>query len=265
LTLYLGIQYIKQRTSLVWVSLVLAITNTLHPSTIVLWPAVVFLACRRPEPSRNAGWTRWVSVILPPILVFSALSAFMLSGGHGPGAMLRDDRPGGADGIPFVPLVRVTTEWQHYTMFSPAHFLDWLNEHVLISPFGLFLILVAIFVVLSRRKPNTPEDANQAESPDLTSSSRANTGIILFLGIASLVYVLLTFVWNPDYGGQQDWDLFAPSAFVYTLLAAQLLVQVVYGSPKATNKSQALAWIGQLLIATSALHTIAWVYSNTIP
>jgi len=81
---------------------------------------------------------------LPPILVFVGLAVLMTAGRHGLGAMLVDDRPGGANGIPFVPLFRTTTRWQRYTMFSLAHVVDWANEHFLISPFGLPLLLVAL-------------------------------------------------------------------------------------------------------------------------
>jgi hypothetical protein len=77
--------------------------------------------------------------------------------------------------------------------------------------------------------------------------------------------LLLTFVWNPDYGGRKDWDLFAPSAFVYTLLAAYLFVRQLRDWQASPGGKRILARIARLLIAVSALHTIAWVYYNTIP
>jgi hypothetical protein len=85
------------------------------------------------------------------------------------------------------------------------------------------------------------------------------------LTIASLTYLLLTFVWNPDYGGRRDWDLFAPSAFVYTLLAAYLLTRQLTHRPPSPESNCTLARVARLLIAASALHTIAWIYYNTIP
>jgi hypothetical protein len=70
-----------------------------------------------------------------------------------------------------------------------------------------------------------------------------------------MMYILLTFVWNADYGCRKDWDLFAPSAFVYTLLAGYLLVRVL---PNREKLRQA----GLFVVAVSLLHTVAWVWVN---
>jgi hypothetical protein len=199
---------------------------------------------------------------MPPILVFAALATLMTAGGHGPATMLVDDRPGGADGIPFVPLFQVTTEWQHYTMFSLAHVLDWANEHFLISPFGLPLLLLALVIHIGRQKPATSQGDDRLRPP--LSETRSDSGIT-FLTIAGLTYLLLTFLWNPDYGGRKDWDLFAPSAFVYTPLAAYLLARQSRDWRESPGGRCTLARAARLLIAASALHTITWIYYNTIP
>jgi hypothetical protein len=56
------------------------------------------------------------------------------------------------------------------------------------------------------------------QSPISISQSSADP--IGFLAIASVCYLLFTFVWNPDYGGQRDWDLFSLAALPATLLLA---------------------------------------------
>jgi len=251
LTLYLGVRCLQGEISLPWPSLALAVTNAFHPSTIVLWPALGYVGWRVAGLPRGKG-PDWVRLVLPPILVLAALAALMTAGGHGPWHILTDDRPGGADAVWFVPLFQVTTKWQRYTMFSLAHLLDWANEHFLISPFGVPLLLLAFVNRVVRRRP---AEAVVESSPQ---PAQDDAGVTPFLTIASFVYLLLTFVWNPDYGGRKDWDLFAPSAFVYTLLAAYLLVRQV-------RDRHELARFARLLIATSALHTAAWVYYNTIP
>jgi hypothetical protein len=266
LTLYLGVRCLGGEMSLIWPSLALSVTNAFHPSTIVLWPAMGYVgwqvAGRRF--SVRAKAFEWAKLALPPILVFAGLAVLMTAGGHGPGAMLVDDRPGGADGIPFVPLFRVTTEWQHYTMFSLDHLLDWANEHFLISPFGLPLLLLALVTGIISRWKSGGSSQEDGQSPDGLRSAHDDSGVTVFLTIASLAYLLLTFVWNADYGGRRDWDLFAPSAFVYTLLAAYLLARQLGDRPQSPESKCTLARVARLLIAASALHTIVWIYYNTI-
>jgi hypothetical protein len=263
LTLYLSARCLRGEISLAWPSLALAVTNAFHPSTIIMWPAVWYMGWIAARRATGGKMIEAARLVLPPILVFAALSAFMASAGHGPMSLLTDDRPGGADAIWFVPLFKTTNKWQHYTMFSPGHFLDWGNEHFLISPFGLVLLLLAlvngrsIFAkVLAHRSSPAGELSEVDEAP--AQPGQGSEGLVPFLTIASLLYLLLTFVWNPDYGGRQDWDLFAPSAFVYTLLAAYLLVRQV-------RDRFELARSARLLIAASALFTAAWIYYNTIP
>lgn len=275
LTLYLAIRCLGGEMNLIWPSLALAVTNAFHPSTIVLWPAMGYVGWRAAgrRASAKGKASEWLKLVLPPILVFAGLAALMTAGGHGPGAMLADDRPGGADGIPFVPLFRVTTEWQPYTMFSLGHLLDWANEHFLISPFGLLLLLLALLNGIIIRLKSARSSQHDGRSESHLHSGRDESGVTLFLTIASLTYLLLTFVWNPDYGGRRDWDLFAPSAFVYTLLAAYLLTRQMTRQmtrhlthrPPSPESNCPLARVARLLIAASALHTIAWIYYNTIP
>jgi hypothetical protein len=182
-----------------------------------------------------------LQTILPSLLVGGSVFTLMESGGHGLSALLGDDRPGGGDAIWFVPLFETTTQWQHYTMFSPTHILDWANAHLLISPFGLPLLVMSLMAIhrFSLSIFDTPAEKDFAH----------------FLGLTSLMYILFTWLWNPDYGGRKDWDLFAPSAFVYTLLAGYLLVRSV------SNK-QKVSQAGLFAVAVSLLHTAAWVFVN---
>ena len=76
------------------------------------------------------------------------------------------------------------------------------------------------------------------------------------LGLTSGMYFLFTWLWNPDYGGRKDWDLFAPSAFVYTLLAGYLLVHIL-------RRRQYLREVGVFIIFVSLLHSAVWIFVNT--
>jgi len=120
--------------------------------------------------------------------------------------------------------------------------LDWANEHLLISPFGLPVLITTLLTIYRFRLTifEQPADKDYAN----------------FLGLTTAAYLLFTWLWNPDYGGRKDWDLFAPSAFVYTLLAGYLFVRVVTDREK-------LGQAGLFIIAVSLLHTGAWIFANT--
>lgn len=232
----------QAQLSPLWPVLALALANAFHPSTVFLWPGMlllVFLCWKRGLV--RLGGAVW-QTIAPPLLVGGAVLVLMESGGHGLSAFFGVDRPGGGDGVWFVPLFETTTDWQHYTMFSVAHFLDWANVHLLISPFGIPIIGLCLLAIYWFKLA--------------LFASAAERDYALFLGLTSLMYILLTWLWNPDYGGRKDWDLFAPSAFVYTLLAGYLLVRVL------TNW-RLLSETGLLVLAVSALHTASWILANT--
>jgi hypothetical protein len=232
---------------LVWPVLAFSLTNAFHPSTVFLWPGLLFLSwlCWRRGRVSLAG-ALW-QTMLPPLLVGAGVLALMESGGHGLSALLGQDRPGGGDGVWFVPLFEIDPEWQKYqpyTMFSAEHLLDWLNVHLLISPFGLPLLAVMGAAVYRFRLTLFDQPADKDYG--------------YFLGVTAVMYVLLTWLWNPDYGGRKDWDLFAPSAFVYTLWAGYLLVRVL-------RDRENLRSAGLFIMAVSLLHTAAWIFTNTQP
>jgi len=148
------------------------------------------------------------------------------------------DAPGGGDRRWLVPLFAVTTRWEHYTMFSLAHALDIANQQLLSAPVVWpALILAAVF--------------GWRALPRADVSFR-------WLMVLALLYLALTLVWNPDYGGQRDWDLFSPAALPATVLLAHVLGQVL-------PDRAALHAAGWALIVAQAFHTLMWVYQNTLP
>ena len=241
-TLFLAWRTLHEELSPAWPVLGLSLANAFHPSTVFLWPGMLWLSWRCWRRHGLPAASILLQTILPPLFVGGAVFALMESGGHGLSALLGVDRPGGGDAIWFVPLFETTTEWQHYTMFSPAHILDWANIHVLISPFGLPVLVMSLIAIhrFNLSIFDTPAEEDFAR----------------FLALTSLMYILFTWLWNPDYGGRKDWDLFAPSAFVYTLLAGYLLIRVLFDRQK-------LSQAGLFAVAVSLLHTAAWVLANT--
>ncbi len=256
-----------------WPILAFSVTNGFHPSTVFLWPSLLFLAWMCYRRGYVTAFDGALQTIVTPLLIGGGVFAIMEMGGHGWQAFIGQDRPGGGDGIWFVPLFEVdpTNRWQRYTLFSPEHLIDWFNLHLLISPFGL-LLLVSIGVMVYQRRATQTETAevgfdtsyrvvNRRDSHQQKVTLFANQSerdYATFLSLMTAAYLLWTFLWHPDYGAQKDWDLFAPSAFVYTLLAAWLLTRAL---PHRATLRQA----GLFAIAVSLLHTAAWVWTNMQP
>jgi len=242
--LWLGLRHVEGRTDVIAPASALAITNAFHPSTILgLELSLVYLWLRGWW-GRPAGWLlHTLKVALPLLLVLAGVLWLMTAGGHGIDALLSSDAPGGGDRRWFVPLTTLHSKWERYTLFSPAHWLDMLNEQALVAPFSLALV----GALLAGRRGRV--------------ALRKSAGV--FLGLAAASYTLFTWVWNPDYGGRRDWDLFAPAALPLTLLAAWLLIQVSRQEKEESRTS--LGEITLIVAGVSASFTAAWVYSNTIP
>lgn len=211
---------------------------------------------QRPERKahRQYWWQAARQIALPMVLVAGGVIALMTASGHGLETLFTTDRPGGQDARWFVPLQRLSTRWEHYTMFSWLHLRDFLNEQVLTAPVTLAGLLVTSGVLLGGGRLAM---GHQVELPRPAEAGYRRAEIA-FLALCTLLYWLFTWVWNPDYGGQRDWDLFSLAAIPSTLLLARLLPQVF------TQRRQ-LAQAGLMLTAVSAMHTISWIYQNTLP
>ena len=96
-------------------------------------------------------------------------------------------------------------------------------------------------------------DTTPKEGPGLAAAT-----YVRFLMVAAAGSLLFILLWNPDYGGQRDWDLFSLSSLPLTALAGVLLSQVL--TDERARLEAAVALIG-----VSVFHTAAWVFQNTQP
>jgi hypothetical protein len=270
LYLWLALETMAGRRSLWQPALALAVTIGLHPSTVALSPALLYVAWvwgkRRQgdkETRRQGGSGWWAAVwqvAWPMVAVAGGVVLLMELSGNGLAALTSTDRPGGGDGRMFVPLFETTTRWEHYTMFSWAHLLDWLNMQMLTAPVTLGSLAIVGVALLAQRL-RIHSQAGTAKHAEASSRRRE----IAFLALCTGLYWLFTWVWNPDYGGQRDWDLFSAAAIPSTLLLARLLPRALPAwEPSRRDRGQ-LAQAGLMLTAVSAMHTIAWIYQNTLP
>jgi hypothetical protein len=263
LYLWLALEALAGRRSPWQPALALAVTIGLHPSTVVLSPALLHVAWvwgrgrqvgKETRRQGERGWWAAVwQVAWPMALVAGGVMLLMALSGNGLAALTNTDRPGGGDGRLFVPLFETSTRWEHYTMFSWAHLLDWLNMQMLTAPVTLgSLAIIGVALLASRLRVNARADT--MKHAEVSADQRA----LAFLALCTGLYWLFTWVWNPDYGGQRDWDLFSLAAIPSTLLLARLL-------PRALCDRGQLAQAGLMLTTVSAMHTIAWIYQNTLP
>jgi hypothetical protein len=245
--LWLGLRVLERRNALWTAALALAITNAAHPSTVVLTPSLLYLGWRSWRERNIAAWSAVLQIVLPVVMVGGMTFLWMEWSGHGLNALLETDRPGGGDGRWFVPLWETTTRWEHYTMFSWLHLRDFVNQHLLSAP----VVLPSLLWIAGNRlwlRRSTPDGFTHVEAQHH----------IVFLAIGTLCYLLFIWVWNPDYGGQRDWDLFSLALLPTTLLLIALL-------PVVLRCGWALTAGAAPLIVFQALHTAAWVYFNTLP
>ena len=246
----LGMRVVRCERALWLAATVLAITNATHPSTIILAPSLIFLGWSSLQQGNQSRRSVVLQIGLPMMAIAAGTIVLMEAGGHGIASLLTDDRPGGGDARFFVPLFAVTTRWEHYTMFSWLHLRDFLNEQLLVAPVVLIGMSIAYCVLRVASIRSDIQDTQHA-----TRNSRF---ITRFLLIATVAYLLFTWMWNPDYGGQRDWDLFSLATLPTTLLFIDML-------NRALPTRRYLMAGAVPLIVLQGLHTAAWIYQNTLP
>ncbi len=239
--LWLGLGVVRGEQPLWLAATALAVTNATHPSTLILVPSLLYLGWHRLKaapPGTKAWWPVVFSIIVPLALVGGATIGLMTWGGHGLLALFTTDRPGGGDARFFVPLWTTSTRWEHYTLASWPHLRELINQQLLVAPV-VWPSLLWIWTTLS-------------------ASQKAACAEGVFLRTAALAYLLLICTWNPDYGGQRDWDLFSLAALPATLWLLHWL-------PRALPHSRQLLAGTVPLILYQGIHTLSWVYQNTLP
>lgn len=148
---------------------------------------------------------------------------------------------GGGDDHLFVPLSRLETPYERFTMFSRDHFAAVGNELLLVAPVGLLLALVG---PLGRRA-----DGRRADD---------GTWVLLAAAAGAVAYA---FVFNPDLmvysplGVLAEWDLFAFLAVPVTLLGMWWLRTAMDPGPERDG-------IVVAAVAVGVFHTLGFILLN---
>ena len=243
LYLWLAARHLAGKTPLWAAAAALGLALALHPSTLNLAPSLLVLTALD---ARREGWLRaLLQTAVPLLLIGLGVVGFMQAGGHGLQALFTTDRPGGGDARWLVPLWTTSTRWEHYTMFSWGHLVDIVNQQLLSAPVSLAAVLLSLGGLRQWLRATTAAGAAPSPAP-----------YALFLAVAAAGSLLFILLWNPDYGGQRDWDLFSLSSLPLTALGGVLLGQAL--TTERTRLQAALP-----LIAVSVFHTAAWIFQNT--
>lgn len=193
--------YVQDQVKLWAPALVLGIAVSAHGMSLYLVPSFLLLfANRNGRPLHGSQLRRILTAglaFMAPVIV--VVGTALLSYGAIRGSLVGDSL-GGADMRPFVPLSAPQPPKEQYTLFSLAHLADLANLFCLVSPYTIFLLLLAL----------------------IRLKYAASTVWGQFLLVSAASGLLYAFLWNPDLGMKQDWDLFAPALLPLLLLGGHI-------------------------------------------
>ncbi len=203
-----------------------------HLQALLVGPAVLYTLIR--------GWRarRWSARAIAlslgaGLLTAALLLGLFLLGGYDMGHLFQGNWVRGNNPYILVPLRSADT----YTLFSWTHLANLVNEHLLVAPVALpLLVLVAIWH--RRRLP--------WRDPLVVALACSAAGLLLF---ASTLY--------PDLGAAMDWDLFAPAALPYTLLAG-------FAFTRTVREGEGRAYAAIVLLFSAGAHAVLWVLMNAM-
>jgi tetratricopeptide (TPR) repeat protein len=134
-----------------------------------------------------------------------------------------------------LPMAELSNEWQRYTIFSVEHFVDIINQQMLVAPFALFMIGIGVTVFWPQIRWREPK--------------------LVFVLACSLLSLFFLCVVNCEIGASRDWDMQASYALPLLILGAFLWLR--YGQKRKVLLAGFVAYAG-----ISLLHTALFVLVN---
>jgi tetratricopeptide (TPR) repeat protein len=207
-----------------------------HVSAICLLPSLFFLFLitnEKSKPSRCFAFRRRKRLLLGILALFLVVIIFWGYRRY-------------SWSVPplFVPLAHDRYSGPGYTLFSLPHLLDFFNQHLLVSPVGLVLILAFLICPvagLSNLKKGRAFFMNRTSQ---------------FLLMVALFQLLFNFLMDPALGASRDWDLFSAVGLGYTILGLYLLLEFLKDKLK-------FEYLTTILVVTSLYSTIPWIALNS--
>ncbi len=205
------------------------------PSIVLIPPVLAALVVARRERSGETIARASARVVIDVGLAVVAGLVLLALFGAGP-AVLRHALFG-EQGARFLPLASSEDIRFPYTLFSPLHFIDMLNEIILVMP---LLPLLPLFLARRRGWRREPE-------------------IVLLAG-ATLLTAAPFFLMNATLGFARDWDLKAFPFLPAQLLAIFLIVGRVRKEVSLCAPVERFLLL--FLVAFGLARTVAWIELN---
>lgn len=176
---HMGANYLSNRSSMLAVSLVFSFGAWIHMGILFALPSLLALPWLK---GRNADTASMAMGLLP------VAGAFVLKYFHN---LLGFEVHGLSQGDNFIPLFYDPAKEWSYTLFQFEHFADWIFGWTARSWIFWPAVLWALWTG-GRRALDSPAQR--------------------FLLVFTLCFTLFSFIWHPNLGIRQDWDLFAIEA-----------------------------------------------------
>lgn len=248
--IYTSYLYLKGKLDITIPTLIICLAFWSHGSAGWYFPSLLFLHMASLKTNKltfnnffkiffNSKFLKLILIFLIPTLLF--LIAIEIESYYGFNEHINiksigiGNFGGGGDGRLFIPISKVLTIRERFTMFSFAHLIEMVNEHIILSAFGIFL---CIFILLTYYKKINFKDP-----------------FLFFLFVMVVFYLVECSTDNKDLGDLADWDSFSSIAVPYTIAGGYLLTRYV-------KKEEYVKSIGLIIITTNLIFTIPWILGN---
>ncbi|MDP3024277.1 MAG: tetratricopeptide repeat protein [candidate division Zixibacteria bacterium] len=193
--LYFSIKYLQGKSNLILPIVLCALSTGFHFSSGYLFPSLLFLLALKRKKEEFVFSKKKALPYLLVLVFLLVLSVFYIWSIN---PVLSEI---------FIPLLKGRVYAPDYTLFSVPHLLDIINQHLLLSPVGIILLVSLVIAFKDRLRCKNP--------------------IISFLTIVFLAQISYHFIIDPKLGAGRDWDLMSNLALGYILLGAYAFITFV--------------------------------------
>lgn len=216
--------FLEGRCGLIFPSLTLLFSISLHLSAVYLLPSLIYLHLANSQKKKmQFSFKKILNVVFILLLV-------------GVGFVILVNKNPNPTSVSNYLIPLAGKENDPYSLFSSAHLADMINEQLLLSPVAMVLWAVVIFCAI---KINFKER------------------VVKFFMIVTLFSFVFAFLMDPKLGYARDWDLFSSTGLGYTLLGIYLLFSYFRDA-----KIKKVNYVIMALASTALFSTLPWVYVN---